>query len=148
MYVVGELLSSMDCPFPQAEAWPSSAAEQCTARSSRHHAPASSPHPPLGTDALLGRLLQQGLAQELRTPLQHVERCPDPQPHPAPKGFTPSLTANSGVLCSWLPGSGGTERIGPEMVMAMSLSAPPHLPDPMLQCLSRKAGHNAQIIND
>lgn len=130
MYVVGELLCSMDGPFPQAEVWPSSAAEQCTARSSRHHAPApaSSPHPPLGTDALLGRLLQQGLAQELRTPLQHVERCPDPQPHPPHKGFTLPLTINSGVLCSWLPGSGGTERIGPETVMAMSLSDPPPSP--------------------
>lgn len=148
MYEVGELLCSMDCPFPQAEAWPSSAAEQCTARSSRHHAPApaSSPRPPLGTDALLGKAptARSGSGIEDPSPARGE------MTRPTTTSSTHTKDANRQLrgVVQWLPGSGGTERIGPEMVMAMSLSAPPHLPDPMLHCLSRKAGHNAQIIND
>lgn len=83
----GNPLCSIYCPFPHSKAWPSSAAEQCAARSSRHHtpAPASSPCVLLWRQMpCWGRLLEPSLAQELIPLAQHVRKRPNSQSQPAP----------------------------------------------------------------
>lgn len=150
--VVGNPPCSICCPLPHSKAWPSSAAEQCAARSSG--TPVHPPRSPLETSALLGKApvakASSGIdtpcpacgettqftaiagTQRLLTPLLNinsgaVQLCKTPcSPATTTKARSQGLEVpkGSGLIRSWLPHS-----LPPPTGLTHSLTLPLPLPE-------------------